>query len=462
MPLNRRTFVAASLLAPGLAQAQAQSAPKAVETAFAEQILEAREASLRLAPEPLEPTDVWAFDGRIPGPLIRVKMGEEVRIRLQNGLRQPMALHWQGVNLANAMDGTAGLTQPPVEPGAGFEYRFTPPNAGFFWYRASAWPFAAEQKGRGLYGLLIVDEAAPPAVDHEAILVLDDWRLNEKGALADFLAAADAAGEGRIGDLVTVNGVAAPQTMSYAPGARLRLRILNACNARLAGLIFEGAAPLVLAIDGQPCDPFAPSRNIIPASPGARFDMLLDMPAKADAEVRVMLRGGGLKADAGGEPDRPLMVLKAQGEPLPARPAPVGLPANPRLPPEIRLQNAKRMDLRIEASQSKDPRQTWLINGEAGSPKSKPLFSVAKGQPVSLGFLNQTKVAQTLHLHGHHMRVLHLKDDGWEPYWRDCVIAAPGQTVRVAFIADNPGKWVIESTILEHAMSGVFAWFEVK
>jgi FtsP/CotA-like multicopper oxidase with cupredoxin domain len=86
---------------------------------------------------------------------------------------------------------------------------------------------------------------------------------------------------------------------------------------------------------------------------------------------------------------------------------------------------------------------------------------VKRGQPVTLGFINKTQEPHTAHVHGHALRVLHLLDDGWEPYWRDSVIVPPGGTVRVAFLADNPGKWLIESTILDHAMSGLAAWFEV-
>ena len=455
MLFTRREIVANALLLPTFAQAQAP------DGSF--RTIEARTATHRIAPEPLDATPVWTFEGSVPGPILRVKKGDELRLRLINKLTQSTAIHWQGVRIANAMDGVAGLTQPPIAPGASFDYRFTPPDSGTFFYRPSAWPYAAEQKGRGLYGMLIVDEAEPAAVDHEIVLVLDDWRLDDKAVITgDFLAAADVSGEGRIGSTLTVNTAAPAQTMKFEPGARVRLRLLNACSARMAGIIFENANPQVIAIDGQPCDAFSPIRNIVPVGPGARFDLVLNLPAKAGEEARILLRGGGLRADQTGETDQPLLILQADGEARPARPAFPGLGANPLLPPEIKLQNARRLDLTIEASESKDPRQAWTINGVSGSPQVKPLFSAPRGQPVSLGFFNRTKVAQTLHLHGHHMRVLHLLDDGWEPYWRDSVIIAPGRTVRVAFLADNPGKWMLESTILEHAMSGVSAWFEVK
>ena len=187
MKLTRRNLVASALLLPAVARAQTP------DPAF--RVLEAREGALRLRPEPAATTAVLGFDGQVPGPLLRVKHGEELRLRLVNRLAQPTAIHWHGVRNLNAMDGAPGLTQPPVAPGASFDYRFTPPDVGLYWYRASAWPDAAEQKGRGLYGVLIVDEADPPSVDHEVLLVLDDWRLDEKGAIApEFLAAADVTG----------------------------------------------------------------------------------------------------------------------------------------------------------------------------------------------------------------------------------------------------------------------------
>jgi FtsP/CotA-like multicopper oxidase with cupredoxin domain len=173
------------------------------------------------------------------------------------------------------------------------------------------------------------------------------------------------------------------------------------------------------------------------------------------------LRGEGLRGNSGGEPDRRLITFKLEGGPLSER-GPILSQQNPALPPVIKLQAAKRLDLTIEKSQSPDPRQTWTLNGVASHGADvPPLFKVRSGQPVTLGFINRSRIAQTVHVHGHALRVLHLLDDGWEPYWRDSVIVPPGGTVRVAFIADNPGKWLIESTILDHAMSGLAAWLEV-
>ena len=104
----------------------------------------------------------------------------------------------------------------------------------------------------------------------------------------------------------------------------------------------------------------------------------------------------------------------------------------------------------------------FSINGASlsGWP-AKPLFSVTRGAPVVLALVNNTAVMQAIRLYGHFMRLLHAMDDGWEPYWRDSVLIAPGKTAHVAFVADNPGHWPIESAIPEHLAAGVATMFAV-
>ena len=74
---------------------------------------------------------------------------------------------------------------------------------------------------------------------------------------------------------------------------------------------------------------------------------------------------------------------------------------------------------------------------------------------------NRSSWSQVITTHGHVFRVLHALDDGWEPFFLDTVIVPENRTVRIALIADNPGKWLIRSAILEHMESGVLTWFEV-
>ena len=416
-------------------------------------VLEARSGTLRLLPEPAAETAVLGYGGEVPGPLLRFAKGETVKLRLLNRLTQPTAIHWQGVRLQNAMDGVVGLTQPEVPPGGSFDYVFTPPDSGTFLYRSCVPVHSAEQQGRGLHGVLIVDETLPPRIDREIIAILQDWRLDQHGQIAaGFGAIADASHAGRTGALVTLGGRSLPEIVTLSPGARVRLRLVNACVARLALVSFEGFRPMVAAIDGQPCDVFEPVRRTIPMGPGARFDVMFDTESGPGA---VILRGDG-------DPDRILVSLRPEGPARAAWPALASMPSNPLLPPVIKLQDSKKLDLVIEAQAKPDAAHIWKINGiSASGTTGKPLFSVRAGSAVTLGLVNRSAFTHAIHVHGHHMRLLHDLDDGWEPYWRDSVLIEAGRTHHVAFVADNPGKWLIECLVLEHAASGLAGWFEV-
>ena len=420
-------------------------------------LLEAGPVQARLREAPAPPTAALGYEGATPGPLLRLRKGEELKVRLTNKLAEPTSLCWPGLRIANAMMGVGGLTQPAVPPGGSFDYRFTPPDSGFNLYRPHAGAATPGQIGRGLYGPIIVDEPAPPARDLEAIVALADWSLDAQGqARDDFSDPATARGAGHLGALLAANNGSAPLMLNAAPGARVRLRLANAANARIMVIGVEGAKPLIIALDGQPAEAFEPLRNAFPIGPGARFDMLFDMP-RDGASVRFILLGGAAAAIAG-EADRPLIVFAATGDPLAQRPPLAGLGANPLLPAEIDLQRAKRIDIMIAGGAG----APFSING--ATPRdwpAKPLFSVARGAPVTLGLVNNTAVTQAIRLYGHFMRLLHGMDDGWEPYWRDSVLIAPGKTNHVAFVADNPGHWPIESAIPEHQAAGVMTMFAV-
>ncbi|MGH6835725.1 MAG: multicopper oxidase family protein [Methylocella sp.] len=426
-------------------------------------ILEAREANLSLLPEPASPTAVWGYNGEVPGPLLRCNKGEEVKVRLVNKLAQPTSLNWHGVRIVNAMDGVAGLTQEPVPPGGSFDYRFTPPDSGLYWYHPHAMPFIGEQLGHGLYGVMIVDEPEPPPADRDMLVVLADWKLDGKGQLAECNAAA---GADRTGALVTLDSRAVPVEETLPPSSRVRLRILSAVDTRLMVIAFNGARPLILAVDGQPCEAFEPVRQTIPLAPGARFDVMLDLPGDAGADANVTLLGDN-------EPDRVLLVFKTAGEKRHPLPPVASLPQNPLLPSEIKLQASRKVDISIEAvagvgtlpvpAAAQDRPLCWQLNGKPFTGFTvAPLFSVRRGTPVTLGFVNHAAFVQQMHVHGHAMRLLHDLDDGWEPYWRDSVLVPAGKTKHVAFVADNPGKWVIECLMAGRQASGMVTWFEVR
>jgi FtsP/CotA-like multicopper oxidase with cupredoxin domain len=367
----------------------------------------------------------WGYDGRIPGPTLRVRRGEELRVRVvggmrENGMREPTAVHWHGVRLPNAMDGSPPLTQAPIQPGANFDYRFTPPDAGTFWYHASA-----AETAQGLSGLLIVEESEPVVVGSDLTLILQDAG---PGAGPD--------------DPVFVNGRIDLELP--APAAeRTRLRLINA-SARLMRIQIGEAGPdelraWVMAIDGQPAEPFLARGSRVSLAPGNRADLFVETTLAPGTQVPISVQAG--KAPA----PRTRLVFKGPPRSAPlAEPKP--LPHN-ALPQRLDLARAQRVTVPIEAT----------------SPGIAPraLFSVRRGRVAVLALANRTDVAQAVHLHGHSARLLDRLDDGWKPFWIDTLLVEPRQTERIAFLADNVGKWAIDARTLDRDDGGLAGWFEV-
>src|SRR5215470_907697 len=365
------------------------------------------------------PTPIWRYEGS--GPL-RVKRGEELRIRLINDLPEPTAVHWHGLRLPNAMDGVPDLTQAPIAPGASFDYRFHPPDAGTFWYHPAG--NAAAQMAHGLRGPLIVEEDTPAAVDRDVLLMLED-------------------GPSASGTPLTVNG-AADIELVVRTNERLRLRLINGAVARALALRFERHAPRVMAIDGQPAEPFVARDGRVALAPGNRVDVFMDLLLRAAERTSILLDDGS------GE--RAIVRLVYAGEAARAAPLsePGPLPRNP-LPERLDLRGAARHDAALDTF-APLPAQ---LNERA------PLFSVRRGRVVVLAFANRTERSQTIHLHGHHARLLDRLDDGWKPYWLDTLTVPAQQTDRVVFLADNPGKWLIEAQPLRDGAARTGAWFAV-
>lgn len=446
---------------PPAAQDKPAAAPAPEPT-----ILRAAPQSARLKAEPAKEAALWTFDGRTAPPMIRVKLGEPVRLRLRNETDKPLSLHWHGVRIVNAMDGVGGVTQTPVPPGGECLYEFTPPDAGTYLIRPLVVGGSSEPSGRGLAGLLIVEEATPPVVDADLGLLLQDWRIEADGSLMPFGQTTFAAANGRLGNVVTVNGGPVPQTVEARPGSRLRLRLANGCSARGTRLRFEGVKVYVAAVDGQPTDTFEPLKATLPFPPGTRYDLMIDLPDEAGATASVIaLIGQGVV----------LASVITKGEKVAANRPKIGpIGENKKLPAEVKLQNALRRDVVItggafvpkdkdgaEPVYTGDPRKVWAVNGTSAAAGQAPIFSVKRGQVVVLALRNDTAFPQALHLHGHCFRLLHPLDDGWEPYWLDTFQLLEGRTARIAFLADNPGRWLISATVLERFDTGLWTSFEV-
>lgn len=449
--LTRRQLLTGALASsalPGMAAAQGVNllGSRAMPSASTQTIaLEAAPANLDILANTTTPG--FAFNGTAPGPVVRLRKGQPAKFALRNALAEPLSVHWHGMRIDNAADGVATLTGAPVTGGGSGEVSFTPPDYGTFIYRPLVPGRTAELTGQGLSGVAIVEDPGLPAVDVDHVLAISDWALDDKGQPAPF-----ALGPGRLGNIMTVNGVPAPARLAVAPGARVRLRLANLSNARIMRIRFDGVRAYVVAVDGQPTDTFEPLKATLPFAPGHRFELVFDMPPEPGSKAMVSaLIGQGL----------PLAIIETAGAAsvqTVGRAAIAPLPPNPLLSESIKLQRALRADVTLQGAGT-----AWAINGKQGLPQpGKPLFSVKSGSPVVLAVKNESALPNVIHIHGHSFRALHPLDDGWEPYWLDTLIVPEGKTIRCAFTAGSPGLWLIGSTILERLDGGLSAFFEVK
>ncbi len=432
-------------------------------------------APLQLTPKPGEvnlvgpdfpATEVWGYNGQVPGVPIRLTHGQTLDALVTNGLEVPTAVHWHGIRLPNAMDGVAGLTQPPIKPGDSFRYTFTPPDAGTFWYHSHV--NAYEQVGRGLYGPLIIEEAAPPKVDRELTWMIDDWRLLDDASIKnDFSNGHDRSHAGRIGNVPTVNG-RFRDVIEVQTGERIRLRIINASNARNFALTFTDLEPSIIAIDGQPVTPYKPEAEIIVGAAG-RVDLIIDMTGEPESLTSVidnfyrqsfdLVKFAYQKAPLRDQAPDTSIALAQSSIPEPdlntATTHNVVLAGGAMGGLQQAKLNGKWMDLRQIARQG----YVWAMNDiVANKPTMPPLVEVKQGQSVRLVIDNQTAFPHPMHLHGHHMKLLSIDGNPVrEAHWVDSPLVMPRQRIEVAFVADNPGDWLFHCHVLEHHVAGLGA-----
>jgi FtsP/CotA-like multicopper oxidase with cupredoxin domain len=405
-------------------------------------------------------TDVWTYNGTVPGPELRFRQGERLRIEVENALGVETTVHWHGLRLPNAMDGVPHLTQAPLAANGGrFVYEFDLPDAGTYWYHPHSGD--GEQIGRGLYGALIIEEREPPAVDRDLVWVLSDWRLDRAARIReDFASAMDASHAGRIGNTVTLNG-AIRDSFEVRAGERLRLRLINASNARIYGLSFEGHEPWVIALDGQPVAPHWFERVVL--GPGMRADVILDCAAAPGSSHRVVddfYRGRAYEV---------LKIRYTKEGPLREAFAPAPrLPVNPVSEPD--LSNAQRHRIVFGGgmmgavpNQREHKGLFWTVNGQAlRHAHAPPLLTLKRAQSYVLEFVNETSWHHPMHLHGHVFRVLSKNGKEVLPQQRgDTMLLDPDSRAEVAFVADNPGDWMLHCHVLEHQASGMTAVIRV-
>ena len=479
--LTRRQFIA-------VATASAMTPLVTIPLFFSVQAISSSELSLRaaqgqvrLVPEPYNETDAWCYNDTVPGPEIRIRQGDRLRVAFANDLAEETTIHWHGVRVPNAMDGVPHLTQKPVSPGTDFVYEFDAIDAGTYWYHPHQRGF--EQVGRGLYGSLIIEEENPIQVDRDVTWVLDDWRLMKSAEISDdFANRHDMSHSGRVGNTVTING-RVPEIFSVGMGERIRLRLINAANARIFELDFDKHQPVVIALDGQPVAPHTPENGRIVLGPAMRVDLILD--AHHDPGTKSTITDVFYK-------DLEYRLIDIQYADIPLRKQVPDWPMElaPNALPEPDVSQATRHEIQftggmmggmVMQQMGIEPKNDtvggmgsmmsmmhskniWFINGVAAEGHvMEPMLTLQLNRHYVIEMTNATGWHHPIHLHGHSFRVLSRNGKPTRyREWQDTVLMAPRERVEIALVADNPGDWMFHCHILEHMAGGMMGVIRVS
>jgi hypothetical protein len=380
---------------------------------------------------------VWLLDTADSGFISRVNQDADLAVSLANESSAPLALTCRG------LDGAAApLIVPRVgSPGASTTFALLLRHPGTFLLDPGLLGDGAERPALGR--VLIAAEAEPPQADHDEVLLIEDWRIDGNGGKA-LAPGRLTATEPRF----TVNRKPASD-ITLKPNQRLRLRIINGCQRAIIAMKITGHDVRVMAIDSQPAEPFVARDGQLVLAPGTRIDTLIDATQPPGSAADILLHDG--------KTPRPIGRIVTSKDPA-VRAAPLAPPASPPStgqPARPDLRNALRVDLSL------DPAAAWIAPAElAGS--SLPAFKARRGGTVVLALRNTTTSAQVFRLYGHHVRLLDKLDDGWKPFWLDTLALQPGETQRVAFVAEFAGKWLIEAVAPIWQAPRLVRWFAVE
>ena len=396
------------------------------------------------------PTPVWAYNGSIPGPIIRGKEGQTIEVEFINKLDESSSIHWHGLIIDNAMDGVPGVTQDPVKAGESFSYRLKLRDAGIYWYHPHL--NGSEQLGRGLKGALIVEPNKKLPWSQDFVWLIDDWVLQKDGNIfPHFNTGHDLMHDGRWGNVVTINGNYQPE-FSVSPGERIRIRLINGANARVLMPVFKGIDANVIAVDGKPVTRIF-KYGSFDLAPGNRIDLDIIIPTDAQGQRYVV-------EDEFTRNNFPLASITVKED-------------QPVLTPVFDPPTAEDF-LPAEVFSDATPSKTWDLDAIRGGQygigwamnrllwPNSDTADIPKGQPQKIVFKNNSSRLHPMHIHGTFFRVLERngKPEA-ENFTRDTVLLGSRESVVIGLVPTEPGIWMSHCHIQSHAEAGMMTTVNV-
>ena len=417
--------------------------PKVVEVTLVAKIAEVEVA-------PGKRVRAWTYNGGLPGPLIKTRVGDRLVVHFTNELAEPTTIHWHGVRVPIEMDGVPDISQPPVQTGETFTYDFIVRDAGLYWYHPHV--MSAAQVGFGLYGPLLVDDPDDGVgVEDQVTLVLSDIGFNAKGELEP----ADSGGSagmvfGREGDYVLVNGRHHPVLKARA-GAPQRWRIVNAAKSRFFYLDLDGQTFTVIGVDGG-IQEKPTTTDILLVTAGERVDVIVTPTGKPGTSLplRAMLYNRGYGSVEYRSVEDVLTIEFSKEPPMTAK-----VPAVSRVLETPSAAGATPVEMILTLPPMQNNKSEFRINGVPYW-KAQP-FLAKLGEKQIWTVKNDSDWDHPFHLHGFFFHVL---DDKGEPVrplaLKDTVNVPMKTTVKLLVHFDErPGEWMIHCHILDHAEGGL-------
>jgi FtsP/CotA-like multicopper oxidase with cupredoxin domain len=386
-------------------------------------------------------TPIWSLTAPTPDPGLRFRRGDELEITLRNGLPVPTVLNWHGIDGVPAAEPLA--VRSPLAAMAKETLVIPLRHAGTFLCDLR---LLGDGQARPLPArALVVGEDEAVAVDRDEVFLIEDWRLRPDGtAIAPGIDPTDTT------PVYTMNGLMMPD-IPVRIHQRLRFRFINGCQRNVIAVKIEGQPDIrIMAMDGQPSEPFFARGGALVLAPGGRVDAFIDVSAAMGAAASILLHDG--------KEARSIGRLIASNEPPirdAAPPAAPPLPSN-RLPAQPDLKSALRFELTLGG-----PRADWVSPANFVA-SAAPAFRARAGRTVVLALTNRGDLPAVFHLHGHHFRLLDRLDDGWKPFWLDRLAIESGQTQRIAFSAEYAGRWLMESMAADWAAPRLVRWYSVE
>ncbi|MBV8244495.1 MAG: multicopper oxidase family protein [Candidatus Eremiobacteraeota bacterium] len=444
--------------------------PRARASATHEVTLES--SPLRFSPLPGTSFAALGYNGRIPGPVIRLQAGQRLRCRYVNRTPYPSTIHWHGVVLPNAMDGVENLTQAPVPPGGAFLYDFVPQNTGTKWYH----DHIGTGLMRGLFGILAIDDPRDERADVDLAVVFHDvpelrtvdaaMMGVSKAPMVDPLGSSELremAPDDKMGDEVAyvahcVNGGSYPHNppIVVKVGQIVRLRVLNANPTQTRYVRLAAHRLRVTHGDGNALE--TPVEvEALRVGVGERYDawfevrkpgawLLQGLSADPAAFAQaVVIRTEGMENVSPASESESLEGVSAfdyrvAGEAI-AEPARLGAPD---VAQHFTLAGGKYGSNR------------WTIDGAVWP--HTPKVRVRRNDRVVLRFTNKTDMDHPLHLHGHDFSILEIDAHRLrKPLVKDTsLVRANGGTIAWSFRATSPsGRWLLHCHNQIHMMDGM-------